>query len=60
MDTNNLSNNLSRVEITNHRVPLEKGGGRVYVYWDTKDKSDISLSLQDEGRTLKIFINDKD
>lgn len=51
---------INRVEIINHTVPLEEGGGRAYVYWDTKNKSNIELSVQDSGKTLKIFISRKD
>lgn len=50
---------VSRVEVINHTRTLEEGGGRVYVYWDTKNQSDIEVSLQDTGRTMKIFISDK-
>jgi hypothetical protein len=44
---------VSRVEIINH---LEDKG-REYVFWD--DKAHITISLQDDGRTLKIFIEKK-
>lgn len=51
---------ISRVEVVNHcSHRTEEDRGRVYVYWDAKDRSDIQLSLQDEGRTLKVFIRDK-
>lgn len=52
MDTSNVS----RVEIIDH---TEKGEGRAYTFWDHKNKSDVQLSLQDEGRTLKVFIRNK-
>lgn len=42
--------NITRVEI------VESNVGRVYV---NHDASEVSISLQDEGRTLKIFINYK-
>ncbi len=35
------------------RVELIDETGRVYVNWDAKD---VSVSLQDEGRTLKVFL----
>lgn len=55
MDTSKIN----RVEVINHTRTLEEGGGRVYVYWDTKDNSDVELSLQDNGCTLKVFIKEK-
>jgi len=55
MDTSKIN----RVEVINHTKPLEEGGGRAYVYWDTKNKSKVELSVQDDSRTLKIFITDK-
>lgn len=42
--------NLTRVEV------IENHDGRKYV---NHNCSEVSLSLQDEGRTLKIFINYK-
>lgn len=49
-DLSQLQNNqLTRVEIIDKK-------GRSYVNWN-KD-NEIELSYQDDGRTLKIFIND--
>ncbi len=45
----------NRVEVIDHTKNVEKGGGRAYVKWE--DKLDVKLDIQDEGRTLKIFIN---
>ena len=44
------SNQLTRVEVIDKK-------GRSYVNWNKNNK--IELSYQDSGRTLKIFINDR-
>jgi hypothetical protein len=44
---------LTRVEIINYYDDK----GRDYVFWE--DDAEIELSYQDEGRTLKIFIEKK-
>ena len=50
-DLSQLQNNqLNRVEIIDKK-------GRSYVNWDKNNK--IELSYQDDDRTLKIFINDR-
>lgn len=50
-DLSQLQNNqLNRVEIIDKK-------GRSYVNWNKNNK--IELSYQDLGRTLKIFINDR-
>ena len=56
---------VNRVEVIDLTKTIENGGGRVYTYWHTyrtEDKEDVlvTLDLQDEGRTLKVFINNKD
>jgi len=38
-----------------NRVEVIDDTGRAYVNWE--DKLDVKLDIQDEGRTLKIFIN---
>lgn len=45
---------LTRIEIINWR---KKEECREYVHWDKKSK--VSISFQDEGCTLKVFIEDK-
>lgn len=60
MDTSKVT----RVEVIDHTKSLEDGGGRVYSYWSEYGGLNIpdpivELSLQDDGRTLKIFINSK-
>lgn len=50
MDTSKVN----RVEVIDHTKSLEEGGGRAYVFWE--DSAKVELSLQDEGRTLKVFI----
>ena len=50
-DLSQLRNNrLTRVEVIDEK-------GRSYVNWDKNNR--IELSYQDSGRTLKIFINDR-
>ena len=44
------SDQLTRVEVIDKK-------GRSYVNWDKNNR--IELSYQDSGRTLKIFINDR-
>lgn len=46
-----LLNNVNRVEVIDHT-------GRAYVFWE--DKADVTMAIQDEGRTLKVFIEKKD
>jgi len=46
---------VNRVEVIDHTKNVEDGGGRVYTKWE--DELDVKLDIQDEGRTLKIFIN---
>lgn len=45
------TNNVTRVEVIDHN-------GRSYVNWNKNNK--VLLSLQDEGRTLKIFVDRKE
>ena len=42
---------INRVEIITHDE------GRVYVNWEKDNK--ITTSLQDDGRTIKVFVNTK-
>ena len=47
---------VTRFEVINHRAPGTPGArGRVYVEYDCA----IELSLQDDGRTLKVFVTDE-
>lgn len=46
---------ITRVEIIDRTKPYDEGGGRVYTNYEVKD---AWISEQDEGRTLKIFINE--
>lgn len=45
---------ISRLEIVDHTLPIEKGGGRCYVKRD--DNMKVELVLQDDSKTLKIFL----
>jgi len=42
-----VMNNINRVEVIDEQ-------GRSYIKWD--DNNYVKLSLQDDGKTLKIFI----
>lgn len=44
------TDNITRVEVIDQK-------GRSYVNWKPNNK--VKISIQDEGRTMKIFINDK-
>lgn len=44
------TDNITRVEVIDQK-------GRSYVNWKPNNK--VKISMQDEGRTMKIFINDK-
>lgn len=46
---------VTRVEVIDHTNSVEEGGGRTYVYWNKE--ATVEAVLQDEGRTLKIFIS---
>ena len=46
-------NDLSE-DLPLNRLEVVDDNGRAYVNWN--DKNNISFSLQDEGKTLKIFI----
>lgn len=48
------SDKVTRVEVVNH---CEEHGGREFVF--TKDNIIVDVHYQDDGRTLKIFIEDK-
>lgn len=50
MDTSKIN----RVEVIDHTKGFEDGGGRAYVFWE--DKAKVTLHIQDDGRTLKVFI----
>ncbi len=50
--------NLNRVEVIDHTKSVDDGGGRAYVFWEN-EKKDVEFSLQDDGRTLKIFISNR-
>ncbi len=52
---------VTRFEVIDHRNPKERTAteaalARVFVAYDCK----VMFSIQDDGRTLKIFVNDQD
>jgi len=48
------STKASRFEVIDHSKTLEQGGGRVFSKQDCKS---VDISYQDDGRTIKIFLN---
>lgn len=48
---------LTRLEIINHSKNKHNPFGRCFTHWD--DKTKIELSLQDDEKTLKIFLDDR-
>lgn len=52
-----MEDSVTRLEIIDHSIPLEEGGGRQVIFQDPKKR--IFLEYQDVGRTLKIFIVDR-
>lgn len=52
---------VTRLEVINHaNRDKEHGFGRILtLYKDLEDFHSIELSYQDDGRTLKIFLNPK-
>ncbi len=53
MDTSKVT----RVEVIDYTKPIDQGGGRSYTF--RKGGVVVELSLQDDERTLKIFIGNK-
>jgi hypothetical protein len=58
MDTSKVT----RVEVIDHTHEVDEGGGRCYTYWTEYEDTDIpnpivTAQLQDDGRTLKVFIS---
>lgn len=47
-------NKVNRVEVIDHTKDFENGGGRAFVLWEKGIH--VNLVLQDQDRTLKIFI----
>jgi hypothetical protein len=53
---------LEKIQLSKNIIPLDKvtrvevidANGRAYNNWDVKNKTEISM--QDNGRTLKIFL----
>lgn len=48
---------ITRFEVIDHTKSLEEGGGRTVIYFDPNKM--LELSLQDDNRTLKIFVQDR-
>jgi hypothetical protein len=43
----------NRIEVIDHSKSFEQGGGRVFV---KSGFSEVEMSYQDDGKTLKLFI----
>lgn len=52
---------INRVEVIDHTKPVGGGGGRAYTYWKQYGNGianpRVEVQLQDDGRTLKVFIS---
>ena len=48
---------ITRIEIIDRSKGVEEGGGRVYINTDIQD---CWVSVQDDGRTMKVFINERE
>lgn len=48
---------VNRVEVIDYTKTAEDGGGRAYTFW--QDDVSVNLVLQDDERTLKVFISKK-
>lgn len=46
---------VTRVEVIDHTKSFEEGGGRAYVF--RQEGVVVELRLQDDGTTLKVFID---
>lgn len=60
----NPMNEVTRLEIIDHSEPvmnergdLLEGKGRTVIFWDANKQ--VESSIQDKGRTLKLFISDR-
>jgi len=51
------TNNITRLEVVNHAKNTMKIGRVMTLYKEMGDFSQIELSYQDNGRTLKIFLD---
>lgn len=50
------TNKVTRIEVIDHTLPAPEGG-RCYVKWDENIK--VEVMLQDDDRTMKVFITNK-
>ena len=55
MDTNKVT----RVEVINHVAIAAQPTGRVFVFGPYNGVK-VDIQFQDQGRTLKVFISDRD
>ncbi len=52
--------NINRVEVVDHTLEYEEGGGRAYSKWRGEGTLDVKLFFQDKDRTLKVWITPKE
>lgn len=55
---NKQLNKVNRVEVIDHTLDIDNGGGRAYVKWE--NDIEVSVDLQDNNKTLKIFIKPRE
>lgn len=54
----NLNDGMNRVEVIDWTKEEIFGGGRVFVAW--RKDIEVVADIQDDGRTIKVFIKDHD
>lgn len=50
---------VNRFEVIDHCAKGSEDIGRVFVKWWDEGKFNVECMLQDDGRTLKVFITEK-
>jgi hypothetical protein len=48
---------ISRIEVINHAKNIYSVGRLLTLYKELEDFDSLEISIQDDGRTMKIFIN---
>jgi hypothetical protein len=48
---------ISRIEVINHAKNTYSVGRLLTLYKELEDFDSLEISIQDDGRTMKIFIN---
>lgn len=54
-----MTEKVNRVEVIDHTKSFEEGGGRAFTFFGDEKKVVVWCDIQDDGRTLKVFIQPK-